>query len=446
MNESRILNCKTVCVRILLLNTIYSIILLSILLVGNRNLSAANGPMMSAVKNVKDFYSSSSPTSGIQEAIDALPKEGGLVIVPPGIYLLKCSIMLPDNTTLRGSGPASVLIKCAGFQTRMVEKTPAGSLQLKVANVDGFEKGMQICITSKDEEGWYCSQPVITRIDGTMLYLSEPLEKNYDVATSIVISYFPAIWLRNRKNIVIENITINGDLKNNEDTFSDFVCAAIHSERSVNVSISGCDVRDWPGDGIGVQGGTDIFVNECRVTGCRGHGFHPGTSIRNAVFSNLVSHNNTKDGLYFCADVQHISVTNGIFSRNGMNGIGGLGGGRWPDSNNIVSNNVCESNNRCGIEGTEGSNFVVSNNICRNNSRGSSGRFPGILLQNCSGMIVTGNLCHDDREDDKKTQKFGIEETGKSDNNIITSNICRGNIVSGIKINGERTRSKNNTE
>ena len=59
MNESRILNCKTVCVRILLLNTIYSIILLSILLVGNRNLSAANGPMMSAVKNVKDFYSSS---------------------------------------------------------------------------------------------------------------------------------------------------------------------------------------------------------------------------------------------------------------------------------------------------------------------------------------------------------------------------------------------------
>ena len=73
-------------------------------------------------------------------------------------------------------------------------------------------------------------------------------------------------------------------------------------------------------------------------------------------------------------------------------------------------------------------------------------RFSGILLRNCTGMIVTGNLCHDDSEDDKKTQKYGIEETGKSNNNIISSNICHGNRVGGVKINGEKTISNNNIE
>ena len=98
-----------------------------------------------------------------------------------------------------------------------------------------------------------------------------------------------------------------------------------------------------------------------------------------------------------------------------------------------------------GIEGTEGSNFIVSNNICRNNSIVSPGQYPGILLRNCTGMIVTGNLCHDDREGDNKTQKYGIEETGKSDNNIISSNICRGNKIGAVKKIGESTLSNNNS-
>ena len=43
--------------------------------------SAAAGP---AVVNVADFAGRESFTAGIQEAIEALPPEGGVVVIPPG--------------------------------------------------------------------------------------------------------------------------------------------------------------------------------------------------------------------------------------------------------------------------------------------------------------------------------------------------------------------------
>lgn len=392
----------------------------------------AQGVSKGAVINIADFYSPTSPTSGIQEAIDTLPREGGLITIPPGTYLLKRSIVLRDNITLRGSGPATILKKCQGVQTRLVEDGPKGNVQISVEHTEGFEPGMQICIKSKEWVGWHCSQPFITGITGTTLLLSDSLEKDYSTETTVVINYFPAIWILSKKNILIEDITIDGNIENNGEKFQDFVTAAIHSGHSDNLTIRECFVRNWPSDGIGIQGGSDIVVTECNVSGCRGQGFHPGTLIQHAIFSNLVAHHNTGDGLYFCAFVKHINVSNSIFYQNGKNGIGGLGGEPWPDCHNVVANNVCEANGMCGIQGTEGSNFVISNNICRNNSRTSPGVFPGILLRNCSTMLVNGNLCYDDQEAAKKTQKCGIEEIGNSINNMLSSNNSWGNLTSDV--------------
>lgn len=392
----------------------------------------AQGVSKGAVLNVADFYSSASTTSGIQEAIDALHPEGGLITIPPGTYLLKRSIVLRDNITLRGSGPATILKKCQEVQTRLTVNGPKGNMRITVEHAEGFEPGMQICVKSKEWVGWHCSQPFITGIIGTTLLLSDSLEKDYSIETTVVINYFPGIWILSKKNILIEDITIDGNIENNGGTFQDFVTAAIHSGHSDNLTIRGCRVRNWPSDGIGIQGGSDIFVTECNVSGCRGQGFHPGTLIQHAVFSNLVAHHNAGDGLYFCAFVKHINVSNSIFYQNGKNGIGGLGGEPWPDCHNVVANNICEANGMCGIQGTEGSNFVISNNICRNNSQSSPGAFPGILLRNCANMLVNGNLCYDDQEVAKKTQKCGIEEIGKSINNLLLSNNSWGNIASDV--------------
>lgn len=50
----------------------------------------------------------------IQQAIDALPKEGGVVQLKEGVYLVKRSIQLRSGVTLRGAGSQTVLRKALG--------------------------------------------------------------------------------------------------------------------------------------------------------------------------------------------------------------------------------------------------------------------------------------------------------------------------------------------
>lgn len=401
-----------------------------------------------AVLSVSEFYSTESPSSGIQETIDALPLSGGTVILPPGVYLLKQSVIVPSNVTIRGSGGSSILKKCAEFQTKMAEETPEGGTTLKVVDAEGFEAGMQIYIKSYGLGGWYSSQPVITRIEGNLLNLSEPLKREYDVNSSVVINYFPAIWIKDKRNVTIEDITIDGNIANNCSSFSDFVCAAVHCVFSRSIHIRNSIVRDWPSDGIDVQGGYNVFVTGCEVSGCRGHGFHPGTDLHHAAFSNNISHHNAQQGLFFCDNVRYINVTGSVFYSNGEHGIGDIGGGKTTirDQYNVISNNICDSNGMCGIQVIQGNHNVISNNICRNNSRSGQGSWPGILVKDSEDITITGNLCTDEQEGEKKTQAYGIQETGESNNNIITSNNCRGNLKGGIMIAGENTIKADNLE
>ena len=62
-----------------------------------------------AVVSVDDFAGRESFTAGIQEAIDALPADGGVVVIPPGTYLLRRSVALRAHVTLRGAGSTTVL-------------------------------------------------------------------------------------------------------------------------------------------------------------------------------------------------------------------------------------------------------------------------------------------------------------------------------------------------
>ena len=59
--------------------------------------------------NAGTFYDEQSPTSGIQEAIDSLPRRGGRVRVPSGRWHLMRSIWVPSGVSLIGDGPSTEL-------------------------------------------------------------------------------------------------------------------------------------------------------------------------------------------------------------------------------------------------------------------------------------------------------------------------------------------------
>jgi hypothetical protein len=56
--------------------------------------------------------------------------------------------------------------------------------------------------------------------------------------------------------------------------------------------------------------------------------------------------------------------------------------------------------------------------------------------------LVSSNRCG--AEADKPTQKFGIEEQGKSDANVVVGNLCEGNQQGGIALVGPQTQVSGN--
>ena len=97
---------------------------------------------MSAVVTVNESDTRGSATAGIQEAIDALPADGGVIHLPSGRYNLRRSVELRSNVRLCGEGPATVLTRSMPIVTVPVTQSTDGSqLSLHVACTDGLQTG-----------------------------------------------------------------------------------------------------------------------------------------------------------------------------------------------------------------------------------------------------------------------------------------------------------------
>lgn len=400
------------------------------------------GPTSRPTVNAADFASDKSFTGGIQEAIDSLPQRGGLVILPPGVYPLRRSVVLRSNVVLRGSGPATVLQRPPQVRSLLTAMAKPGDTIVAVENASGFEVGTEVAVQDSQQGGWYVAHRTVVKAEGKAVQLDRPVDRDYDPKRqAAMLNYFPGIMVDRQEGVTIEDLRLDGRLADNPGPNNDFTLAAIHLVSARDCTVRACRVAGWPSDGIGVQGGSGNRVIDCTAERCRGHGFHPGTSLVGGVFSRNIGRQNAWDGLFFCMEVRHLVVSDNVFEGNGWNGIGGLGNGG--DKFNIVHGNVCAGNAQCGILANDGANNSIVGNICVGNSTSKAGAYPGIRLHNVTEMTVTGNRCGDD---EKKTQSAGIEETGASDRNLVTGNNCRGNSGAGVKMLGKNSSAANNAE
>jgi parallel beta-helix repeat protein len=377
-----------------------------------------------AIIEAGKYFNPDSPTSGLQEAIDAAGPAGGLVNIPPGIYPLKQSLIARSGVTLRGSGPATVLRKQRGTVSPLAADCPAGTTEVAVKDSAGFAVGGAIALRDREQVGWYITHAVVKAVQPGRIILDRPTTRDYRLDRgAVALNFFPAITAEDQSALAIEDLQIDGNLSQQPAAATgDFTFAAVHLVRCTRARVRDLLVTGWPSDGIGVQGGADVQVIGCQATGCRGHGFHPGTELTGATFTGNVARDNAWDGLFFCARVRQTTVSSNVFTGNGWSGIGGLGedGDEW----NTCSGNTCANNGRAGIELNEGRNNTATGNVCVNNSRSAPGRWAGIDIRNCSGCLVTGNRCADDQE--RPTQQVGIREAGQSDHNVIAGNQLYG--------------------
>lgn len=399
--------------------------------------TAASTEAPQRVVSAADFASAESPTSGIQEAIDALGADGGIVTIPAGEYALRQSIRVRSGVTLRGSGELPVLRKNPQAGSRLAQPAQPQSRAITLLDASGFRPGDQIAIFDRQTVGWLHALAVVREVNGNELLLDRRVGRAFEPKQdAAAINYFSAITGTDVANVVIENLYIDGRPDENPGVARvaprplelGFNFAAINLVGATHSRIENCRVAGWPADGISLQRGGHNTVARCVVERCRGEGIHPGGGLRESVFTGNVAAWNLANGFFFCARVERVTVTDSRFFANGRSGIGGLGSSG--DTLNVVRNNVCEENAMHGIELIGGTANTVIGNTCTNNSRSRPGRWSGILLAATTQSTVSGNRCADTQP--RKTQKHGIEELADCRGNEIDGNECHGNRVSDV--------------
>jgi len=389
------------------------------------------------------YFDPASPTSGLQEAIDATGPDGGIVLIPPGVYSLRRPLVMKSRVTLRGSGASTVLRKEAGFASPLTADLPVGATVVEVKDASGFRVGSEIGIRDPERLGWNCHHAIVKAVEGKRVRFDPPTVRDYSVERgALAFGFHPAIYARGQSEFSIESLRIDGNpAAQAAEVPVDFTFAAIHLVKCSAARVRDVWVSGWPSDGIGVQGGSDMQVIGCTVVKCRGHGFHPGTSLKHAVFTGNVGRDNGWDGLFFCMRVRHCTVSNNVFHGNGWSGIGGLGDAY--DEWNVCSGNTCTDNGRAGILISNGKNNTVVGNVCVNNSRSRAGEYPGILIHDTTGTLVADNRCCDDQQ--QPTQLVGISESGNSDRNLISNNHLAGSKTPLEKV-GPNTQATGNLQ
>ncbi len=392
----------------------------------------ATGMVVSAA----DYRSPASHTAGIQEAVDALGEAGGTVLIPAGLYEMDRAVHLGSGVWLRGEGEHTVIArKDPCVQVKVTGPALTGARSVNVADGSRFRVGQEVTVRSEESNGWWCTQAYIEKIEGNVIYIDRELTHDYLPAEGAwVHNFFPALYAVDQSLIRIEDLTIDGRLGSERDFVNDFTLSAVHTRDVSDSYLAGLHVKNWPGDGISIQGGDNVTVTQCLSEHNLGHGFHPGTGVGSGSWTNNVGRYNGWDGLYFCHRVRHTTVSGNRFHDNGWNGIGGLGkGGDGGDRYNVVSGNFCYNNGRSGIKAYGGGNNTVVNNVCENNSRSEAGAYPGILIEDTHSSIFSGNRCLDFQVPaENKTQGWGILVTGNSHDNVILGNIFSGHIKGGL--------------
>lgn len=319
----------------------------------------------------------------INAAIQALPADGGEIIILDGTYNIATAIaMNKQNVKLYGNGWSTILNRAG---------TPTSS-----------NAGIINVTTSK------CQVGNLTMIGGYSstyssnynygIYLPYSSISNTIIESIIFDNFYSGIYISSSSNNLITN---NFFINNNQ--------------RGINLSNSDFNVIT-----------NNTFENNYYGM------YSSGTSNDGNNISNNTFESNT-GGLYL------INANNSNVSNNIINGSSyGINLNRC--NYTIVSNNICRNNSNSGIDINASSSLTVVGNVCDNNNYGininGSGKstitgnscnnnsVTGIYLSNCTKNVISGNTCI---VASFTSSQYSIQLSGESNSyNLISNNNIYG--------------------
>lgn len=342
----------------------------------------------------------------LQAAIDYIAgKGGGTVQILPGTFTLRNALHLPSSIRLQGSGPETIITKGASETVALAEDSDWYDQEITLEKAAGFQVGDGVVLVTKNPSNG--SQDVIKRSlvarSGNRFKLNDGLRKNLWLSGKpTVSSLFPLLTSEYTRNVVIENLTLDGNRKNNTNLNGNYG-GCIFLQDCNRYTIRNVTTRKYNGDGISFQICHDVKIENCHSHDNAGLGMHPGSGSQRPLILNSRLENN-HIGLFWCWGVKH-----GLAEKNQVNGNDfGISIGH-NDTDNIMRQNQIHDSGKVGIlfrNDVRGKNFWANRNTVVDNEIINSGGVDGVgidITGKTADLTITGNKIVERREPLQRT-------------------------------------------
>ncbi|MEZ6061729.1 MAG: right-handed parallel beta-helix repeat-containing protein [Planctomycetaceae bacterium] len=363
----------------------------------------------------------------LQAAVDYVARfGGGTVRILPGTYTLRSAVVLPSKIRLIGSGADSVLTKIASDTVELADDSDWYDQEITLRDAKDFRVGDGIVLraTNPDNGGSTVIKRMLVAQSGRRFKLNDGLRENlWLTGKPTCSSLFPLLTSEYTSDVVIENITLDGNLANNEN-FNGNYGGCIFLQDCNRYRMRHVTARNYNGDGISFQICHDVVVEDCHSHDNADLGVHPGSgSQRPLIRNNRMERNN--QGLFWCWGVKY-----GLAEGNTMDGnrLYGTSIGH-NDTDNVMRNNVISNSGQIGIlfrDDARGQDFWANRNVIENNRILNSGGDAGVAIDvtgQTKDITITGNEIRDDRA---PMQRTGIRISANAGKVTLADNRIEG--------------------
>ena len=157
----------------------------------------------------------------IQAALDYLARlGGGTVHLLPGTYTLRNAIFLPSRIRLLGSGADSIVTKIASTSVALADDSNWFDQEITLTDASSFRVGDGVLLRGKNphDGGTDVIKRTFIARSGKRFKLSEGLRDNLWLSGEpTCASLFPLLTSERMSDVVIENITLDGNRANNDN-------------------------------------------------------------------------------------------------------------------------------------------------------------------------------------------------------------------------------------
>jgi parallel beta-helix repeat protein len=363
----------------------------------------------------------------IQAAVDMVERiGGGTVKIGPGTYHFRNAVWLSSGVRLVGSGAETVLFKCPSTTTKLVEDSDWYDQEITLADASGFQVGDGICLETKNPHngGRDVFKGILVARSGNRFKLHKPLRQNFWLAGGAKIStLFPLLTSEYTENVVIENLALDGNAKNNVLLDGNYA-GCIFLQDCNRYTIRNVEARNYNGDGMSWQICHDVVVENCHSHDNTNLGLHPGSGSQRPVIRNNRLERNSI-GIFFCWGVKFGLAENNKAVDNRDFGIS-IG---HNDTDNVVRNNLIQGSGKVGVlfrDESGGKDFFPNRNTIENNRILNSGPSDGVAIDIQGKTRDVAIIKNDIRETRQPMQRTGIRIGKHADSITLATNRIEG--------------------